>query len=79
MMWLVGALYGGFVVANVLKWYWWRFNGYGYFWGMIAGIGGAMIAKPVGEALVGHSFNTALHVPRALRRLAHRLPRRHAG
>ena len=36
MMWLVGALYGGFVVANVLKWYWWRFNGHGYFWGMIS-------------------------------------------
>lgn len=63
MMWLVGALYGGFVVANVLKWYWWRFNGYGYFWGMIAGIGGAMIAKPVGEAIVGHSFNLLYTFP----------------
>ena len=30
-------------MANVLKWYWWRFNGYGYFWGMMAGIIGAMI------------------------------------
>lgn len=38
MMWIVGALYGGYVMANVLKWYWWRFNGYGYFWGMMAGI-----------------------------------------
>ena len=38
MMWIVGALYGGYVIANVLKWYWWRFNGYGYFWGMMAGI-----------------------------------------
>ena len=26
MMWLVGGLYGGYVMANVLKWYWWRFN-----------------------------------------------------
>jgi Na+/proline symporter len=42
MMWIVGALYGGYVIANVLKWYWWRFNGYGYFWGMTAGILGAM-------------------------------------
>ena len=42
MMWIVGALYGGYVMANVLKWYWWRFNGYGYFWGMMAGILGAM-------------------------------------
>jgi Na+/proline symporter len=63
MMWLVGALYGGFVVANVLKWYWWRFNGYGYFWGMVAGIGGAMVAKPVGEAIVGHSFNLLYTFP----------------
>ena len=44
-----GALYGGFVVANVLKWYWWRFNGYGYFWGMLAGIGGACVASLVAE------------------------------
>ena len=42
MMWIVGALYGGYVMANVLKWYWWRFNGYGYFWGMMTGIAGAM-------------------------------------
>jgi Na+/proline symporter len=53
MMFLVGALYGGFVIANVLKWYWWRFNGYGYFWGMITGIGGALVA----QAVVGGRFN----------------------
>ena len=63
MMWLVGALYGGFVVANVLKWYWWRFNGYGYFWGMLSGIGGAMIVKPLGEKIVGHSFNLLYTFP----------------
>lgn len=45
MMFLVGALYGGFVMANVLKWYWWRFNGYGYFWGMVTGIGSALLAQ----------------------------------
>ena len=45
MMFLVGALYGGVLIANLLKWYWWRFNGYGYFWGMIAGIGGALLAQ----------------------------------
>ena len=38
LQWLVGALYGGYTAANVLKWYWWRFNGYGYFWGMLVGI-----------------------------------------
>lgn len=47
MMFLVGALYGGVLTANLLKWYWWRFNGYGYFWGMMTGIGAAMIAQTV--------------------------------
>ena len=41
--WLVGALYGGYTAANLLKWYWWRFNGYGYFWGMVGGILAALI------------------------------------
>jgi SSS family solute:Na+ symporter len=40
--WIVGALYGGYVAANVLKWHWWRFNGWGYFWGMISGIATAL-------------------------------------
>ena len=35
---IVSALWGGYIAANVLKWYWWRFNSYGYFWGMVAGI-----------------------------------------
>ncbi len=38
IIWITAALYGGYAVANVLKWYWWRFNGFGYFWGMMAGI-----------------------------------------
>ncbi len=37
--WIVSALYGGYTASNLLKWYWWRFNGYGYFWGMITGFG----------------------------------------
>ncbi len=36
--WIVSALWGGSAAANVLKWHWWRFNGYGYFWGMFAGL-----------------------------------------
>jgi Na+/proline symporter len=43
LQWIVSALYGSYVVSNVLKWYWWRFNGYGYFWGMVAGIVPALI------------------------------------
>lgn len=36
--WIVASLYGGYTAANVLKWIWWRFNGYGYFWGMLTGL-----------------------------------------
>ena len=38
LQWIVGGLYGSYVAANVLKWYWWRFNGNGFFWGMVAGL-----------------------------------------
>lgn len=37
-LWITSALYGGYACANVLKWIWWRFNGYGYFGGMLAGL-----------------------------------------
>ena len=40
--WIVSAMWGGYAAANVLKWHWWRLNGYGYFWGMIAGLAGAL-------------------------------------
>lgn len=37
-LWITSSLYGGYAAANVLKWIWWRFNGFGYFWGMTAGL-----------------------------------------
>jgi len=43
VLWITGALYGGYTAANVLKWYWWRFNGHGYFWGMLSGIVTSML------------------------------------
>jgi Na+/proline symporter len=43
VLWITGALWGGYTAANVLKWYWWRFNGYGYFWGMVSGIAAAVL------------------------------------
>ena len=38
LQWIVGGLYGGYIASNMLKWYWWRFNANGFFWGMFAGI-----------------------------------------
>jgi len=43
LQWIVGALYGGFIAANVLKWHWWRFNAMGFFWGMMTGIIAALV------------------------------------
>ena len=43
LQWIVGGLYGGYVAANCLKWYWWRFNANGFFWGMAAGVAGALV------------------------------------
>jgi Na+/proline symporter len=42
-VWIVSALWGGYAAPNLLKWHWWRMNGHGYFWGMIAGIAGALV------------------------------------
>jgi len=38
LQWIVGGLYGSYVAANMLKWYWWRFNGNGFFFGMVGGL-----------------------------------------
>jgi len=61
--WLVAALYGGYTAANLLKWFWWRFNGYGYFLGMVGGILAAMIlpyALPDWSALEAFPINFAI-------------------
>jgi len=62
MMWIVGALYGGYVMANVLKWYWWRFNGYGYFWGMVTGIFSAMFLPNLARLVLGHPVSNPLYL-----------------
>jgi Na+/proline symporter len=47
LQWIVSALWGAYVVSNILKWYWWRFNGSGFFWGMFVGIVSAMICSKI--------------------------------
>lgn len=42
MQWIFAALFGGYAAANLLKWHWWRFNAYGYFWGMLGGLIGSL-------------------------------------
>lgn len=43
LQWIANALYGGYIAANVLKWFWWRFNANGFFWGMASGILAALV------------------------------------
>jgi len=59
MKWLVSMLFGGYAAPNILKWHWWRFNGYGFFAGLLAGMAGAMImpfAFPELEPLYAFPF-----------------------
>lgn len=52
VQWIVSALYGGYTASNLLKWYWWRFNGQAYFWGMVSGILIALVfVLPYGDIL----------------------------
>jgi solute:Na+ symporter, SSS family len=47
LQWLVSGLWGGYVAPNVLKWYWWRLNGMGFFAGMASGIVCALAFPPL--------------------------------
>ena len=47
VVWIGAGLWGGYTASNVLKWYWWRFNGYGYFWGMVIGISASLTIPPI--------------------------------
>jgi len=47
VVWIVSGLWGGYTASNVLKWYWWRFNAWGYFWGMVTGIASALGLPPI--------------------------------
>lgn len=52
LQWIVGGLYGSYVAANVLKWYWWRFNGSGFFWGMVGGLIPALSFRFIFEGIL---------------------------
>jgi len=49
--WIVNGLWGGYTAANVLKWHWYRLNGFGYFWGMLVGIAAALAMPKVAPGL----------------------------
>jgi len=63
MMWIVGALFSGYVMANILKWFWWRFNGHGYFWGMLAGLICAMVMPEAVKLFTSEKVNPLFLMP----------------
>lgn len=42
--WMMMALGAGVIMPNVLRWYWWRMNGWGYAAGTAAGIAASIVA-----------------------------------
>lgn len=53
LQWIVSVLYGSYVSANILKWHWWRFNGEGFFWGMVSGMVAAAIVPELFPDILG--------------------------
>ncbi|WP_119791539.1 sodium:solute symporter family protein [Flavobacterium anhuiense] len=60
-LWITSALYGGYVAANFLKWIWWRFNGWGYFWGMVGGLIAASLQFILDQNKANLTAGTFLH------------------
>jgi SSS family solute:Na+ symporter len=56
---LVSVIVPAFVIPNVIKWHWWRFNGYGFFAGMVAGTASALVLLFIGKP----DYMKLLHLP----------------
>jgi len=42
-VWMLAGIIGATLIPNVLRWHWWRFNGWGYAWGIFGGLGAASV------------------------------------
>jgi len=42
-VWMLAGVIGATLIPNVLRWYWWRFNGWGYAWGIFGGLTAAAL------------------------------------
>jgi SSS family solute:Na+ symporter len=50
-VWMLAGVIGATLIPNVLRWHWWRFNGWGYAAGIFGGLGTATIFG------IGQSFH----------------------
>jgi Na+/proline symporter len=42
-VWMLAGVIGATLIPNVLRWHWWRFNGWGYAAGIFSGLGAASV------------------------------------
>ena len=42
-VWMLAGVIGATLIPNVLRWHWWRFNGWGYAAGIFGGLGAATV------------------------------------
>lgn len=59
-MWIFGTLAAGILPPNVLRWYWWRLNGWGYAAGVFAGMA-LSLGQVIGDQFLWHAA-TPLYV-----------------
>jgi SSS family solute:Na+ symporter len=55
-VWMLAGVIGATLIPNVLRWYWWRFNGWGYAWGIFGGLTAAAL---IGSAQASGWFGRA--------------------
>ncbi len=46
--WITMGIGSGLFIPQLMRWYWWRFNGYGFAWGTIAGMAAALLTRAFG-------------------------------
>lgn len=63
VVWITTGLYGGYTVANVVKWYWWRLNGTGYALSMALGVVAAMWMAVYKGPVTGETINALAAFP----------------
>ena len=49
--WITMGIGAGMFIPQVIRWYWWRFNGYGYAFGTVLGMTSAILTKAFGGHL----------------------------
>lgn len=64
-VWITSALYGGYAAANMLKWVWWRLNGYGFFFGMLSGMIAALAVPPLLSSIIQTHFAEYAHIAKS--------------